>query len=163
MSQLSGLPWWGIVLVATAFTALVMIIWLVARILWLTRHLRQLDLSALAKDCLAFREDLVRFLAERKTSEPSTRQKVFTEEDRLRYVDHSGRTALLLHANFGARAEALAQMLRIAEIPPPNLRGFDTFPDAVGNYFHVVGTLVSKGLLSEARALDPNGPIRVTI
>ena len=72
-------------------------------------------------------------------------------------VNFSQRTDALIMQRFAPRAFAIAHQMKSLGIPPPNMFHFSSGDHGgIGPYVGMVGELLRKGLLDEARKLDPN-------
>jgi hypothetical protein len=132
------------------------------------RGLKTLDIQEVGKDCVTFRADVMEYLvarvdagAGRRIAGPSNAEAVHAEW--ARNVDYSNQTRARVVEKFAHRAIAISHLLQLAGIKPPDLWAFDNRAADVAIYIGAVGDLMGRGLLNEARSMDPGHDNRMMV
>lgn len=162
----NGLPWWAVVGIALYLAILATNLSTQLREAWAIRGLKKLDLQEIGADCLKFREDVFEFLVARADTAPGRAAAVGAPEhsggDRHQLlhsawaagVDYGNKTRARAVQKFAHRAIGLCHLLQTAGIRPPNLWAFDHNLPGIAAHIGAIGSLLERGLLEEARALD---------
>lgn len=164
------LPFWADAAIGIGLAIACMHFYVVLRKAWSLRGLKKIDIEQLGKDCLSFKNDVFAFLVDRQDNSPKpdglqdggdtraamdrlwARERVFRDQTRIR-----------LAQRFMGRAFAMNVQLEAAGIGTPDLWGFEGFAAAIAIYYGTVGELLERGLLAEARQLDPETARRLHV
>jgi hypothetical protein len=154
-----NLYWWEVVLAVWLFLILCAFSFNQYRI-WKSLHgKRLLDLPAFANECIAFYEDYSEFMVShqremhRQSGEP-TRDSMHREW--AANVEYSNRMNSMILQKFAPRALYLTQVMRGLEIPVPHMNHFGYHDGGTAAHIGLVGELLSRGLIDDARKLDPH-------
>lgn len=120
------------------------------------RGIKKLDLAELGAACTQFYRDFSDFVTSQSYSSLGAIHEGTPREQWERRTAHTTRVNGLMMQRFGTRAFSLAHQIQSVGIPAPGMFHFSAY-DAGGAavYIGVVGELLSKGLLEEAKKLDP--------
>jgi hypothetical protein len=164
----AAIPWWFLVINALYASILVTQLFIFIRRAMAIRGLKTLDIQEVGKDCVTFRADVMEYLvarvdagAGRRIAGPSNAEAVHAEW--ARNVDYSNQTRARVVEKFAHRAIAISHLLQLAGIKPPDLWAFDNRAADVAIYIGAVGDLMGRGLLNEARSMDPGHDNRMMV
>lgn len=152
-----NVPWWVGVLAGLLFASLSLYLFNGIKVARSIRGLKAFDLPTFADECMRFYRDYSEAaVTHQRTYVPSCSDRDDTQRQWAERVQHSNRVDALMMQRFAGRAYALAHQMKSIGIRPPNMFFFSVH-DAAGAavYIGMVGELLSKGLLEEARKLDP--------
>lgn len=130
-----GLPFWADCLLGLAFAIAATHLYIALRVAWSLRGLQAQHMTELGKQCVEFRDDVFRYL--------------IAEQDSA--ANEGGESI----GRFMPRLLAIAQLLKTAGIPVPDIGGFERNPSSAAAHVGAVGVLLAQGLLAEAREFDP--------
>lgn len=159
MTYLQSLPVWAWLLTGAIFATYSVKLWNAIKVARSLRGVKTLDIQQFGADCLTYYRDYAAIMANRGTPNRFAEGHSAEEMHRQwqRGVELSERTAALVMERFGPRAYALVQQMSALGIPRPSTFHFSHGGDgAVSLYIGLVGEMLNKGLLDEARKLDPN-------
>jgi hypothetical protein len=164
----AAIPWWFLAISALFAAILVAQLFIFVRRAMAIRGLKTLDIQEVGKDCVTFRADVMEYLvarvdagAGRRIAGPSNAEAVHAEW--ARNVDYSNQTRARIVEKFAHRAIAISHLLQLAGIKPPDLWAFDNRAADVAIYIGAVGDLMGRGLLNEARSMDPGHDNRMMV
>jgi hypothetical protein len=157
MTLFQSAPLWVILLTGLAVLTLLARLSVAFRMAWLVRGQKSFDLSAFADECIKYYQDVGMVLG---SQPPASHHDLGGTKDDMhlqwqRNVDRSNQMSSLLLQRFGPQTFAIAHQFKLLGIPEPNMFHFphgDTGGACV--YIGMVGELLKKGLLDEARKLD---------
>jgi hypothetical protein len=154
-----GIPWWGLVLIGLTFATLTLHVFAKLRSAWAIRGMKTLDIQQFARECTDFYKDFSGFMVARIETSPPRFARDDPEgahRDWQASVAYSQTTNARALEKFGPRVYSIAHRMAEFGIRPPALFHFP-HGDVGGAalYIGTVGDLLEKGLLAEARKLDP--------
>jgi hypothetical protein len=158
MRLLSATPWYITSIGALIFATYALQFWNKLRIAWSLRGIRKFDLEKFADECCGYYRDFADFSVTRQEMAPAF---VMASSEEARksmqaQSDFRRRTDVLVMQRFAPRAFAIAQQFNRLGIPLPNLFHFSSSDTGGASvYIGMVGELLKKGLLDDARRLDP--------
>jgi hypothetical protein len=159
VNVLASIPWYVYVPLALATGTLALHFYIKFRVAWSLRGIKTFDIEDFAKECISYYQDFADFMVNRQEARPRRDIETSTEEMHRVWqedVKFSRRTDALIMQRFAPRAFAIAHQMKSLGIPPPNMFHFSLGDHGgVGPYIGIVGELLRKGLLDEARKLDP--------
>lgn len=156
----TALPWYLLLLIALLFATLCLHFYNKARIAWSLRGVKSFDIEEFAEECQAYYRDFADYMVSRQDARPVHHRDSNDRDDSYKKwqddVAHSMKSDALVMARFGPRAYSIAHRMTGLGIKPPNLFHFPHGDHGgVGVYIGLVGDLLKKGLLEEARKQDP--------
>ena len=159
VGYISSIAWWIWLPVALLTSLLVISLYILVKQAWIIRGIKRFDIIEFSKECQDYYKSWAAFAASRVTfrhHHMGGDQGTAHREWEI-MVDQSRRAEAQMFEQFGPRAFAIVHQIAILGIPKPNMFHFASGDHGgVGVYIGVVGELLSKGLLDEARKLDPN-------
>lgn len=156
---LGKMPWWLMISIALLIAVSLTNLFIRIRLAWSVLGIKKFEIGQFADECLSFYRDFSSFMVQRQDARPD-RAGPSPERDAhaewQRGVNFSNKTNALMFERFAARAFAIAHQMKELGIPSPNMFHFPHGDHGgVSVYVGVVGELLRKGLLEEAKKLDP--------
>lgn len=157
---LSAVPWWLATAIGLLLAILLVHLYNRLRIAWALRGVRRLPIEELGADCVLFYAEYSDFILAVRQDPAVTVMTSSGQEDMHRqWQQESARRARAqaeVFKRFAPRIYALAHRLVLLGIPAPNLFHFPHGDHGgAGVYVAIAGELLKKGLLEDAKKLDP--------
>lgn len=165
MSHFIGLwSWWIAIPVGLVVATYALKFYAAFKAALAIRGIKTLDIQQVGKDCVTFRTDVMEFLVGRLDAAPSRFVSArLTEAPAIeaarrewaKNVDYNNQTRARVIQKFAHRAVTICHLLERTAIKPPSLWGFDHNAADIAAYVGAIGDLLERGLLKDARAMDP--------
>ncbi len=167
---LGQLPVWLAIIAGLATAILVVHLATAFWKAWLLRGVKSLDIAQLGRNCVQLGAAMLEFLATRRETAPSRYAPMVGDQEAVsralheawaQGVHYSQQTEAKLAEKFAPLVISLSHLLRLASIKPPDLWAFNVHAGSIAAYLGAVGDLLERGLLDEARRLDPQEIVRL--
>ena len=158
VGYIGAIVWWVWLPVGILTSLLTISVYIAIKKAWMIRGIKSFDLQEFSRECLDYYRSWAAFASSRayRPRHASDDQAGAHREWEI-MMEQSRRAETQMFEQFGPRAFALVHQMEVVGIPKPNMTHFSLGDHGgVGVYIGVVGELLSKGLLEEARKLDPN-------